>query len=360
MIKMSINSVYRKAEAIANELRSDIVSGKYKPGDRLPSRNKIMAEYDVSSATIQNALNQLNREGFVIAKDRSGTFVAERTPHLTHYALLFPQLKEMADHHHFNCALAKAAGSFNTKFKLDLHYGFEGARGFQRYQQLAEDVKKRRIAGLLFASGPYVLVNTPLLDVPGIPRSAFMSPIASIDIPSVHTEPDSFLNKMTEFVLEKKCQRVAVIASSLQAAKIIPTIQKNFQKEGIAVNPNWFQGSDFKEPFCTKRLTNLIMSGSADNKPDCLLVTDDNLLPPVSEALKDKGIIPPRDIQLLAHCNFPSLTESAVPAVRLGYSMTECIQAMMQQIEDQQNLRTPQMHIKIPAYFEEEMLSVSP
>ncbi len=352
MKNTDINSVYRKSEALADELRSRIVSGRYAPGDRLPSRDAMMDEYGVSRMTVQSALQKLGQEGFVVSVPRHGTFVAKHMPHQVHYALLFGQLEEAANSNHFNRALAKAARSFHRGYQLDLHYGFEGARGFQRYQTLAEDVQKRRIAGLLFASPPFVLKNTPLLDVPAIPRSAFMSPRPDLDIPAVSVDSEGFIGKLVAFVIEHGCQRIAVLLSSIQAEKFIPRIQAGFKAAGISIHPNWFLGSDTRSPLSTRTLTRLLMSGCPDVRPDCLIVTDDNLLPPVSESLREMAIFPPSDLQLLAHCNFPWPTASAVPAVRLGYSMTDCIEAMMRQIADQQNQRIPQPVIRIPAYFE--------
>lgn len=358
MINISVNNVYRKAEAISNEIRSKIVDGSYLPGERLPSRNIMMKEYDVSKVTIQNALENLNKEGFVITKNRCGSFVAEQAPHLTHFALLFCQMKEAAEKNHFCRALAKAVQGFNKTFKIDLHYGFEGADGAQQYWELTEAVKKRRLAGLLFASPPNIYKNTPILDVPDIPKSAFMSSKSSFNIPTVSVDTDGFLQKACKFIKEHGCQRVAVISSTLQAPSIIPKIQIKFKSAGINVYPDWLLGADTRTPSCTKTLARLLMSGSIDSRPDCLFVTDDNILLPISEALKELAITPPQDIQLIAHCNYPWPTPSVVPAVRLGYSMTECIQAMMEQIHDQQNLRIPQKHIDIPAYFEEELKEV--
>src|SRR5690606_36074077 len=145
-----VNQAYRKAEALADDLREKIVSGTHRAGERLPSRTALRETYDVSTATIQKALDLLREEMFVVTKDRSGTFVANRTPHQTHYALLFAFQKDYAESNNFNRALAMAAGQFKRDFVLDLHYGFEGARGVDRYQSLVKDVKKRRIAGILF------------------------------------------------------------------------------------------------------------------------------------------------------------------------------------------------------------------
>jgi DNA-binding FadR family transcriptional regulator len=70
-------------------LRERIVRGIYAPAQRLPSRAALGAEHGVGQATVQKALDALSRDGFVEARRRAGTFVADRPPHLSHYALVF-------------------------------------------------------------------------------------------------------------------------------------------------------------------------------------------------------------------------------------------------------------------------------
>jgi len=60
---------------LARILREKIVSGEYRPGQRIPSVPKLTATFNVAAMTVRQAIDQLNREG-VIARERGrGTFV---------------------------------------------------------------------------------------------------------------------------------------------------------------------------------------------------------------------------------------------------------------------------------------------
>jgi DNA-binding GntR family transcriptional regulator len=50
---------------VADDLRSRIVSGELRPGDRLPSEQQILEETGVSRTSIRQAIGQLRVEGLV-------------------------------------------------------------------------------------------------------------------------------------------------------------------------------------------------------------------------------------------------------------------------------------------------------
>ncbi len=63
---------------IANELRRRILSGKYKPGQKLPTEAMMRKEFDVSQTTIRLALAMLVKESLVYRRRGSGSFVSPR------------------------------------------------------------------------------------------------------------------------------------------------------------------------------------------------------------------------------------------------------------------------------------------
>ena len=53
-------------EQLYNELATQIKSGKYKPGDRIPPELKLSEIYRVSRVTVRNAIQQLVNEDLLI------------------------------------------------------------------------------------------------------------------------------------------------------------------------------------------------------------------------------------------------------------------------------------------------------
>ncbi len=60
-------------------LRERIECGAYRPGDVFPSESELMAEHALSRITVRRAISELQREGLVVTRHGSGTFVADPT-----------------------------------------------------------------------------------------------------------------------------------------------------------------------------------------------------------------------------------------------------------------------------------------
>lgn len=67
-----------KYYALMEDLKNDIMAGKWRPGDRLPSEHELSASCHLSRHTVRKALSILVQEGFVEAEHGRGTFVRRR------------------------------------------------------------------------------------------------------------------------------------------------------------------------------------------------------------------------------------------------------------------------------------------
>jgi len=63
-------------DRVANALRDNIHAGLFVVGDKLPSIRQLVAEHAVSISTVQQAYHQLEMEGLIEARPKSGYFVA--------------------------------------------------------------------------------------------------------------------------------------------------------------------------------------------------------------------------------------------------------------------------------------------
>lgn len=62
---------------ILERIRVDIISGRYQPGDKLPSVRELAAEAAVNPNTMQRAFAELERTGLVYSKRTQGRFITE-------------------------------------------------------------------------------------------------------------------------------------------------------------------------------------------------------------------------------------------------------------------------------------------
>ena len=64
---------------LMERIQQDIVSGIYKPGDRLPSVRDLAVEAAVNPNTMQKALTELERSALLYSQRTSGRFITEDT-----------------------------------------------------------------------------------------------------------------------------------------------------------------------------------------------------------------------------------------------------------------------------------------
>jgi GntR family phosphonate transport system transcriptional regulator len=63
------------------QLEAAIASGRFGPGDRLPSENSLSAEFQVNRHTVRRALSVLEKDGRIRVEQGRGSFVRERVVH---------------------------------------------------------------------------------------------------------------------------------------------------------------------------------------------------------------------------------------------------------------------------------------
>ena len=64
---------------LIEKIQIDIISGRYAPGDKLPSVRELAQKDSVNPNTMQKALAELERTGLVYSQRTSGRFITEDT-----------------------------------------------------------------------------------------------------------------------------------------------------------------------------------------------------------------------------------------------------------------------------------------
>ena len=64
-------------QQIIEKVETEIASGRYQPGQQLPSVRELALEAGVNPNTMQRALSELERGGLVTSRRTSGRFITE-------------------------------------------------------------------------------------------------------------------------------------------------------------------------------------------------------------------------------------------------------------------------------------------
>ena len=117
---------------LAEQYRKAITSGKYKPGDALPTEMEICETHKVSRHTARDALRILTDDGLIERRRGAGTIVATRgTPAFAQPIGDFDSILQYARDSHFDITTAQSADQ-DTLDRLGLTGDYVQLIGFRR------------------------------------------------------------------------------------------------------------------------------------------------------------------------------------------------------------------------------------
>ena len=220
-----------KYQKIYRALQREITSGRWKPGDRLPSEAELVRKFGASRITVGRAVRELQHAGFVERRAGSGTYVRGLQPGVAalSFGLLIPDLGETEI---FEPICQGMMASPLAREHALLWGSFSAAKSKeQRAWELCQQYIDRKVSGVFFA--PLELrpdkddVNRRIaqaLDHARIPvvlldRTVLPYPQRGHhDLVGIDNRRAGFL--MTEHLLRLGCRRIAFIGLQHAAATV--------------------------------------------------------------------------------------------------------------------------------------------
>lgn len=299
-------------EEIILDLRRRIVSGEFPPGNALPRRHELLASYQASNVTVQRAVNQLAQEGFINSRGSKGMFVTDNPPNLFRFGVVLPP-----NHHEMEVngdtqwsALEQAMKDISQErpeysfslYHIDLHCDPD----LPEFRRLREDLELGLIAGVIFSCSvePQMLLRLKPF------RVVLHSPAWEEVIPATVMKHDyRMLAQMAvERLLLRGVSRVAVLMAARTRETVVAAVEQCVRDSGAICRPEWVHGIHHlpEGVWEASRLIRLLCTPAQPERPDGLIVLNENLLPPVLAGLRECGIVPGREIQIVSHCNTPA------------------------------------------------------
>jgi DNA-binding LacI/PurR family transcriptional regulator len=321
-----------------------------------------MARFGASRATVQKALDSLQRDGFVQTEGRKGTFVSDHPPHLTNYGLIFGR-RPATDNQwsRFYLAIQNEARSLeeSRSISFSTYYGFTPGAGPSDRERLTADIAAQRLAGLIFTFPPGAVEQPAIEGCDSLPVVGIMDATCEKGVATVYTDAVSFQDKALDYLAERGRKRIAIIS--------IPEYRRDVLEHFIAgVNARGMTtGTAYMHGICpcmnartyARNLVSMMMSSSPEVRPDGLIVSDDNLVEHASAGLVAAGVRVGTDVDVVAHCNFPWPPPSVLPLKRLGFDVRELVRTCVELV-DRMNRgeKTPRI-TRLPAVFEDEAVA---
>jgi GntR family transcriptional regulator of arabinose operon len=214
-----------KYQEVFNSLEEDILSGRYKPGQKLPSETALLEQFQTSRITIVRALRDLQHKGLVQRRAGSGTYVADVTA--TKANLLFGSLiPDLEDAEIFG-PICQGIAEYLQSNRHALLWGNIAPGPEEKETQTLELCRQfiaQDVPGVFFAPLDLTVTNdqtnhavVSLLEKAGIPivlldRGFLPYPQRSAhDLVSIDHRYAGYL--ATDHLLKLGCRRIAFVAS---------------------------------------------------------------------------------------------------------------------------------------------------
>ena len=353
---MKLHGKRTKHEYIVDTLRHEILTNVFPPQTRLPTQSELAQRFQVGSGTITTVLRQLSREGFVTTKPKVSTIVLEKLPHLNNIAIVIPRA-HLPDAHwsKFYAALATVATSLQTELGrpirvLEVGEDLPGdSRG-----DLAEIIRTHQVAGVFFATMPYMFRGTPILDEPGIPRVAFMQPDSFPEIDTQISGPERLIELALDYLASRGRRRIAVLSNPGFMLLHNTPIQPLLSAHNMMSPPCWNITVNLDSPESAQNIMRLMMRPGQVDRPDGLIIANDNLIDDAIAGLVAEGIKVPADLEIVAHGNFPWPPLKTLPIKRLGLDVTALLRRTIALIDRKRAGHKIPAKIHIDAVWEDD------
>lgn len=344
-----------RREAAAARIRAGIINGRFPSGSQLPTFNDLIAEHNLSRATMQLVIRQLKDEGFVRSVDRSGLFVAEFPPHRYRFGLALPSAPGEAGWDRFLGALLSESTVVSNRqegVEIVPFFGLHPEASKPALDTLLTDCAAQRLAGIIITRGTGFLLHHPLVRQLKTPCVAINHLVTeSAGAPVVNTDDPGFMTRALDWLVHRGRKRVAVIAMRPNVSEVATACAE----AGLAFRPHWLCPISLDHRGQVKVIVRLLLDYPKSQRPDCLVVATDNLVEEALSAIHESGIVIGRDIDVVAHCNWPWPVESPLPIARLGFHSHEFLNQCLDTIRALRAGKTPPELSLIPALFDNEI-----
>jgi DNA-binding LacI/PurR family transcriptional regulator len=316
-----------QASQIAEDLRGDIVAGRLDAGQRIPTRVQIEKRFQASPVTVQRALDTLTEEGFVVSRGRQGTFVAERPPHRHRWALVFPLNPHVNGWNRYFAGLLRESQKslLATETLTPVFLVREGNQHYARdVARLVADLTCGRLAGCIYTL-PMFMKNEALQSSPR-PSVTLCGAIDSVQ-PAVVNGGDWV--ELALSLLQTAGRRRLAYIGSVPTARQLERHAEHIASHGMTLHRHWSIGinPDAQAVPLARDIVRLLLDRPGAERPDGLMVGDDNLLEAALQGIKELGLSTPRDLTVIAHANHPEPDQPAMPCIRLGLDLRQMLRA---------------------------------
>ena len=307
-------------------------------GSKLPAISELAHQLGVSANTVGSALAILKTEGLVDVRHGSGTYIRDRTEPTKHVALLseVDLLHSVTSYFHREmfCQLRSLLLEAGHAVRYYVGTTVQGTVGVP-YSDLAAGQLMTELERVS-AIGAFIMLRDEPWVAPAKSRGIpIISNIPALG-PAVNDDRNDLMRRAVVALAGAGCRRVGYLGWDPPSCEYAPVHQPGLHEQmaqlarehGFVTRQEWMSyahhpsttGAGWEE-FCD------VWRGTQE-KPDGLVITDDQLLPGVFEALANVGVRVPEQLQLATHFTAGWSLPLPCPVIKIEYSPVDHARAM--------------------------------
>lgn len=334
-----------KYKQLKDQILSWIVTGQYKPHDKLPSENEIAADRGMSRQTVRQALGDLENEGWLYRVQGKGTFVSEQsqdgqrsssggltigmiTTHISDY--IFPTIVRGAESSLRERGARLLLASTNNEKEKE--------------RQSLESMLREPLSGLLIEPTKSAAGNPNFhyfltLDTLGVPYVMLNERYSDVSAPCIRVDDELGGYRATEHVLALGHVRVAGFfkTDDFQGVHRMKGFMRAHRERGLAVEPGFLlrYESERKETGPSELLAELLKLGP-ERRPTAIVCYNDELAVRLLDVIREHGLSVPEELSIvgfddayLATATEVKLTTIVHPKAEMGREAVRMLTGMM-------------------------------
>lgn len=343
-----------KQNQIADALKNDMLQGLIAPGERLPAFSDLEQRFKVSRLTLQLAIQRLQRDGFIRTEPRQGTFVSDQLPYMHSFAVVLPPQTMPNNRFWMNLSAAAEELQAHLGCKIEFFRDVDPQPGNPGFENLQYGIKHHLFAGAIFAESMVGYEDTAMIREKWAPLVCVNANAPETAL-RVQIDAEAFVDRACEALKARNRKRVAIITRPDHPLR--DRYLGLLKGHGLQMEPYWVFPLARRHPECAANLTTLLFKLPPNERPDGLIIADDNLVESALGGIVQSGCRVAEDMDVVVHCNWPWPVPSTLPVLRLGYDISEVLEAGLRLINAARSGKTPEASVLIAPRFENEIVS---
>jgi len=367
--KFCVRTADRVPVQIARFLRGQIQSGALKPGERLPTTDDLVQQWQVGRVSAHRALALLAADGLIERKRHEGTFVRNEVNKGIIGVVIGPDLAEESIHFHraiIRAIQSALRGMSDRNWSCRIYDGVTGGDSRQSvaesqgYQDIVRDIQSYSFKGIIQIIGDMTAKQVAALQF-NLP-TVRLGPSLEGTTADVMMDLYRFGEDCVKYIAGKGLRKIAYLRARLRTRRPFPDLEGVRRTAALLGLPKILSyhaqpdapGGYWLERAAYARTLELIAEWERDkNWPEALLVPDDIAMKGVALALVRKGIEVPGRLLVVTMANEGIYHHYGIPVMRYENSPSAVANALFDILWKRiVNAKQPQLPVKIAGHLQ--------